>query len=343
MKALTYMGSGVFATQERALPVPGPQEALIRVSFAGICGTDMAIVSDKHPRAKPPLVPGHEISGRVESVGTACVRFHPGDRVVVNPLITCGHCLPCRTGNEHVCNTLKLIGIDCDGGMQEYVAIPERNLLLMPGELADDEAAMVETLAVIVHGVRESGFRFGDTVVVTGAGPIGLLNAAVLQEMGASRIFVTEIDDFRLARCKAYGFAAIDLKTHDPVELIRSQTDGEGADLLFECSGNAVAVRNMMEYVRCKATVVMMSVPKQPLPVNLRALNFKEIHLIGSRVYSTVDFEIAARYAVRLKAQLGELISHRIPVGQGARAFAVAHDPEEHPLKVLISCHDGNE
>lgn len=337
MKALVYMGPKNVVVEERNIP-DNKDCALIKVSYAGICGSDIGIVSGKHPRAKAPLVLGHEFVGVVESIKENECGIKKGDRVVTYPLIVCGKCLACRTGNEHVCNSLGLIGIDVDGGMAEYASVPIEKLYKVPEGLEDDVATLIEPLAVIVHAINEIGVKFGDVVVVTGAGPIGLLTGLALRDAGASDVYFTEMDDFRLSMCKEFGFKAIDIKNSDAISVIRQNTNNEGADIIIEASGVPKAALDMTEMVRAKGRILMLSVHKQPDPVDLRQINFKEITVLGSRVYTRNDFQYATQYALKIKEDLAKLISHRVPLKNGDEAFRIVDDRNVNKLKILIDC-----
>ena len=337
MKALIYMGPKNVVVQDHNIP-DNKDCALIKVSYAGICGSDIGIVLGKHPRAKAPLVLGHEFVGVVESIKENKRGIKKGDKVVVYPLIVCGKCRACRTGSEHVCNFLRLIGIDVDGGMAEYASVPIEKLYKVPEGLEDDVATLIEPLAVIVHGINEIGVNFGDNVVVTGAGPIGLLSGLALRDAGASDIYFTEIDDFRLSMCRKFGFNAIDIKNSDVISIIRQNTDNEGADILIEASGAPGAALQMTEMVRPKGRILMLSIHKQPNLVDLRQINFKEITIAGSRVYTRQEFEYATKYAVKIKEDLAKLITHRVPLKNGDEAFKIVDDKNVNKLKILIDC-----
>jgi len=338
MKALVYEGPGRVEVRD-APQTHSPGEALVKVSFAGICGTDMSIVGGKHPRARPPLIPGHEFSGVITSVDENQQGFKVGDRVTAYPLISCGKCIACRTGAAHVCNTLRLLGIDRDGAMAEYASVPLDMLFKLPDELADDVAALIEPVAVCVHAIRESRLRLRDTVLVTGAGPIGLLTGLLLRSSGAREVFISEMDDFRLSMCKRFGLEAINLKSQDVVAFIKDRTSGDEVDVLFEASGAAIAAAQMTELVRPRGQIVMLAVHKEARPIDLRQINFKEIDMIGSRVYTRQDYDLAIPYCAEHSEELAQLITHRVPLEDGPSAFKMFATPEEHSLKVLIDCN----
>src|SRR4030043_499320 len=193
MKAVLYRDIQVVKMSDIKRPIITNNEALIKVEYAGICGTDLHIFDGLHPRAKAPLVMGHEISGVIEEMNTEKKDIKIGDRVAINPLISCGYCLPCREGNPHLCPNLKLVGIDQNGGFEEYVKIKDDKLYKIPNSLPLDLAALAEPVAVAVHAVRKSKLLVGDKVVVMGGGPIGQLVALICRINGASSIVLSEI------------------------------------------------------------------------------------------------------------------------------------------------------
>jgi threonine dehydrogenase-like Zn-dependent dehydrogenase len=175
MKAALYKDIKKVETGEIKKPEIKDKEALIKVKYAGICGTDIHIYKGLHPRATAPLVMSHEFSGIVEEIGTKRKDIKMGDRVVINPLISCGNCFPCREGHPHICPNLNLVGIDQNGGFAEYTKVNSDKLFKIPDALPMDLAALMEPVAVAVHAVRKSKLSLGDKVAVIGGGPIGQL------------------------------------------------------------------------------------------------------------------------------------------------------------------------
>ncbi len=336
MRALTYVEPDVIKKLEADIPVASGGEALVKVHFAGICGSDMAIVGGKHPRAKPPLIPGHEFAGEVVEIQSADVAtdIQVGDRVTCYPLLCCGECWACRHGLEHVCRSLRLIGIDCDGAMAEYVKVPLDLLYKLPSAMPDDKGALIEPLAVGVHAVSMSEISRDDFAVVMGAGPIGLIVALCLREAGVETIVSTDLSRSRLALAQEFGFQVLNVSESNVTEEILGRTNGEGADVIFEVAGSPSAARQMTELVRSRGKIMMVSVHKVAHEVDLRSVNFKEITIVGTRVYSRADFGRAIQIAQHLP--LDNLISHRIPIDDGARGFQLMKDPDN-VCKVLIS------
>ncbi len=338
MKALVYVAPNKVEVRDVPDPESRAHAARIRMHYCGVCGSDISIVSGKHPRAKPPLVIGHEFIGTVEEIRHGSGRVAVGDRVVAYPLISCGVCLPCRTGHPHVCRTLKLIGIDVAGGMAETAWIDEDVLFRVPDTLSDEVAALVEPLAVIVRSLHQARFNLLDSAVVIGAGPIGLLTAIVLKHSGAARIVVSDVDAGRLALTAALGFEAVDVRTTNLVEHIAATTDGEGVDVVFECSGAESAALEMTRLARVGGTICMTGIHKAPHAVDLRDINFKEQTLIGSRVYTKREFETTVAYAEAIAEDLKKVVTQIIPLTQSETLFDLIANPDVATAKVLVDC-----
>ena len=292
MKSIVYRDAHTITVEEKPVPEIGPGELLIKVAYVGVCGSDMNIYQGMHPRAKAPLIMGHEFSGVVEC-GPA--DWPKGTPVTVYPLLSCGHCDPCRNGYAHVCNTLRLIGIDCDGAMAEFVKVPVEKVLRIPESLSLKLGAFLEPLAVGVHAVRRSGYKPGDRAVVFGAGPIGLCVATCLKYFGASEVIVVEANPYRLGIAKNLGFTTIDTTQEDVRALIQDYTKGANADFAFDCAAHPSVQTVLMDVLRVQGTAVIVGSYKKPPEVDLLKVEFKELTVIGIRVYERRDFEIATK------------------------------------------------
>ncbi len=284
-----------------------------------MCGSDLGILAGVHPRAQAPLTLGHEFCGRIVELRSQSNEFKAGDRVAVYPLISCGHCLMCRTGNSHVCRALRLYGIDAPGGMADFVKLPLANLLRLSGDMEPGIGALVEPLAVAVHGVSRAPLAEARTAAVVGAGPIGLLTALVARARGTAQILMADVLPSRIALAKSLGFSAV-MAGEQMADLVKTTTDSEGADIVFECAGVPATAVSMTALARCRGTIVNLGVFKKPVEVDLQALNFKEITAIGSRVYTRQDFVEAIELARVLPLQ--PIISHTFPLADVTSAFA---------------------
>jgi len=312
MRAAFYEGPRKFATGTLPVPEPGAGEALLRMRRVGICGTDLHIfqghLDHRVPRGG---VTGHETFGQVVRAPRDS-GFSAGDRVVVEPLQFCGACRACRMGASYLCYSLKVLGVDVPGGLQEYWAVPAARLLHVPDTLDDDAAAVIEPLAVATHDVRRAGVKAGDTVLVFGGGPIGTLIAMVCRERGA-RVAVAEVNRFRIEMLQNLGLPTVGPDA-DVVKFANDWTGGIGVDVAFEVTGHPAAVRAVTDVVRVWGTVSIVAIHAEPMPVNLYQMFARELHMHGSRLYAREDWEEAIRLAATGAVNLGPLVSRRIPL-----------------------------
>ena len=334
IRAGLYLGEKQVALGMIDKPSIKEGEALIKVSYAGICGTDMMIYFGKHPRAKAPLAMGHEFSGVIEELNGKS-SFAVGDRVVIEPTLSCGSCEACLVGAYHVCKTLKLIGIDQHGGFAEYVVVPTHRLHRIPDELSDAHAALAEPVAVAVHTVRRSNLKVGDTVVILGAGPIGLLVALVAKQAGAGQIIISDISPYRLGKAKELGFSVLNAKEVQVTEEVTRLTDGIGADVVFEVAGNQITAKQMVETVRIQGQIVVVSVYKHAPTIDLAAMHFREISLTTTRCYGKADFEKAIQLMKNKSIDVSSIISHDLPLDQIVEGFGYMEN-QDISLKVLF-------
>lgn len=335
MKAGQYISPTCVEVRNIETPKPKENEVLVKVTYGGICGTDMMIYAGLHPRAVAPLTLGHEFCGIVANENGHS-QFNKNDRVVVEPLLSCGSCEACVSGQAQVCSSLKYIGIDRDGGFAEYAAIPANRLRLLPESVDDQEAAMIEPLAVAIHTVRRSSLKIGDTVTILGAGPIGLLVGLIARQAGAARIIISDISPMRLQVAKELGFDVIDATKENIVDVIKSETNGVGADIVFEVAGSQITADQMIDCIKFQGQIVVVSVFKQPPTVNLAAMHYREIGLLTTRCYQPKDFTIAIEFLASGQLSLKPLISHVLPIDEIKNGFELMKNTNE-SLKILFS------
>ncbi|CAM3311233.1 zinc-binding dehydrogenase [Paracoccus nototheniae] len=288
MKAIVYCGSN--RVELRDVPAAEGVGVLIDVEACGICGTDLTIYKGAHPRSKAPLILGHEFVGRTAEDKDG---FRPGERVVCYPLISCGNCETCLSGLPHICDKLRLYGIDTPGGMAQQVRIPADDLVRVGLDIPTVVAAQVEPLAVCVHAARRARVAPGENIAVIGAGPIGTTLAALLERNGVSSVTLFETNQNRIEMLRQGGFEA-HLADEYSYRNTLDKLGKSGFDVVFECAGVGPAVADAVRNVRAGGRVAIVSIHKGPQLVDLQALSFREIELIGMRVYTREDFNLAA-------------------------------------------------
>ncbi len=322
MQAAIYQGKEHIQVQDWPDPELSKGEVLVRVRYAGICGTDLMIYSGRHPRAVPPLVLGHEIFGAISEVGPAVdASWQKGMRVVIFPLISCMRCTPCREGNAHVCEKLGLIGIDRDGGFATYVKAAQEQLVVVPDDVNDEQAAVIEPLSVSVHAVRNSRFRPGDTALVTGGGPIGILLAQVLRATGAREVVLSEVKEFRRAVARRLGLSTIDPTEQRTPEALERLVGRRFVDCVFEASGSPAAYRDAVQCCKVRGEISFVGIPKSPPEVDILNVVFKEIRASSARVYALRDFQAAIALLARRAVDVLPVITDRLPLGDAPLGF----------------------
>lgn len=336
MKAAVW--SGVDSIEVETVPRPEvPQGwALVRVAYNGVCGTDLSIYHGKHPRASAPLIMGHEMSGWVEVAGASGPAA--GTLVIVEPLISCGRCKACTDGHAHVCRNLGLYGIDAPGGMAEYVALPPQVLHAVPDGVDPRTATLAEPLAVAVHAVNLSGMEQGDTVAVYGAGPIGVLTALVARHEGAGTVVITEPSPWRRQVAEGLGFTVVP-EGSSMMETLAALTGGEGADTTFDTAAHPSVAAEVTAATRVLGRIVVVGVYKQPTPIDLQAVCFKEQSMVGVRVYTTKDVSRAIELIAGDALGLEAFPTKTFPLEEVAAAMAAATSGQD-CLKVLVTPTD---
>jgi threonine 3-dehydrogenase len=322
-----------------AVPAIGTTDVLVRVKAASICGTDLHIYGwDRwsQGRIKPPLTLGHEFCGTVERVGDEVTAVKPGDFVSAEMHVNCGHCRQCRLGQAHICQNLRIIGIDQDGAFAEFVRIPATNIWKLDPAIPEHYGAILDPLGNAVHTVL-AGPIVGQTVLVTGCGPIGLMSIAVAKASGSSTVFATETNDARRAMAKKMGAdAVIDPVMEDAVKRILKETGGTGVDALLEMSGNPQAIQQGFKALRAGGRASLLGIPTENVPLDLvNDVIFKGATVQG--IYGRRMYETWVQMTALLKAgrlNLEPLFGQRAPLEKFEGAFAKLQ--EGLPGKILL-------
>ena len=336
MKAVRYEGGGRFSVGAGGAQAPDDGEVRLDVAYCGVCGTDLHIAHGAMDhRVRPPQVIGHEMSGIVAEVGGGVEGFRPGDHVVVRPLDASAE-TPADKGHSHVSRGLKFLGIDTPGAFQSSWTVPAFTLHRLPASVDLRLAALVEPLAVACHDVRRAELAAGETALVIGAGPIGLLVALAARERGA-RVVVSEVNPARLAFAADLGLETVDPGDGDLVERVQQLTDGVGADVVFEVSGAPPAALAMTQSASIRGRVVVVAIYPDPQPVRLFDLFWKELELRGARVYEPEDYERAIEVIAAGTLPLDRLITRVEPLDRLPAVFdELSHGTAD--IKVLIDC-----
>lgn len=278
------------------IPVPGKDEALIKVIRAGVCGSDITVYKGKHMTATVPTVLSHEILGRIESLPEGYDGpFTVGQRVLMNPIISCGKCAACRRGLPHVCENLKLLGIHVDGGFAEYTKVGVDKLVAIDDDFPDEVAILGEPFAVGAHVMVNSDIQPGDKIFISGGATVGLYIAVFAKAAGAERVIISEINEPRRQFVESMGIETINPENTDAMDLMREVTDG-GFDIVYDTSGAPSCILQMPDLCRCGGKLLSLGLSGDAYPFIIGKVSFKEIRLIGNRLYSQQDFEAGVRF-----------------------------------------------
>ncbi|MET8942766.1 alcohol dehydrogenase catalytic domain-containing protein [Streptomyces sp. NPDC004542] len=338
--AVRYTSARTLDTADTAPASPGPGEVELAPAYVGICGTDLHIFhGDMDSRVTTPAVLGHEMSGRVVRVGPGVEGWRPGDAVTVMPLRWDDTCPACRAGHRHICQHLDFIGIDSPGAMQQRWTVPASTLVRLPDSLPLDRAALVEPTAVAVHDVGRAGVRDGERVVVVGGGPVGVLIALVARAAGAE-VRVVEPSVHRRTLAEELGLTAWDPAATDVAGLVREWTGDAGADVAFEVSGAAAGVDSAVEALGVRGRLCLVAIHPRPREVNLHRFFWRELTLVGARLYDRTDFERAVGLVAAGTIPADRLISKVVPLTEAPSAFEALEGGGD-VMKILVDC--GND
>ncbi len=341
MKAIVYEGPGKLAVKNVSQPKVGPKDVLVKVKAAGICGSDLELVRGNRVDVTPPRILGHEVAGEIAEVGSQATKFLLGERVVVEPIISCGECRNCQVGRYNICNSLKFMGVHVDGAFAEYLVAPENRVYRIPDNLSFEAAAVLEPTAVGVHVVERAQVAVGDAIVVIGAGPIGLQIAQVAKARGAGCVIVTDVFDHRLELAKKLAADHVINDARGSVaQVVNEVTGGDGADVVIEVVGKSSTILRTIDLVRAggRIHIAGLSVERfitEPPTFWMKAL-LKEVTVETSRSYAAGNWTKAIKLASKGLVNCEALVSHVFPLEDAAKAFEVADRKLENAVKVLF-------
>ena len=336
VQAAYYTGNRRVEIRPAKIVPPASGMVQLDVAFTGICGTDLHIVHGAmDSRVAPPAILGHEMAGRVTSIGEGVSGWRPGDPVTVMPLVWCGECAACRSGASHICQRLSFLGIDAPGSLQPYWTVPAETLVPLPADLSLRTAALAEPTAVAVHDVRRAELSAGQRAVVVGGGPIGLLVAAVARETGAD-VLLVEPNDGRRSLAESAGLATLDPRVQQVATHVEDWTDGAGAEVAFEVSGAVDGIQSALAALGPRGRVVVVAIHTTPPPVDLFRIFWRELTLVGARVYERTDFEEAVRLLGAGRIPVDALVSDVLPLSKTGEAFTALEAGRA--MKLLVDC-----
>ena len=333
MHALVCNKPGDLELQSRPGPIRRPDEVLVRPLRVGICGTDYHIYEGKHPFLQYPRVMGHELA--VEVIEAPYGMGHvPGDVCVVNPYLSCGVCIACRAGKPNCCTRISVLGVHRDGGMASLLSLPAGNLIAAEG-LTLDACATVEFLAIGAHAVRRSGARTDHRALVIGAGPIGL-GVALFAAISGVRVAILDLDQSRLAVAQEIAGASPIQAGEGAIEAVASLTAGEGFEVVFDATGNALSMQNGFDFVAHGGTYVLVSVVKETIKFADPDFHRKEMSLLGSRNATAEDFGRVIDAIRQGRVPVNKVITHRTTLAEAVHHIPVLATQKHGLIKGVI-------
>jgi L-iditol 2-dehydrogenase len=321
--------------EEVEIPEPGPGEIQVKVVVTGVCGSDVHAFGGTHPFVSTPIVPGHEFSGTVAKLGQGVEGFEPGERITVEPSLTCGTCYNCRHGRYNICAQLRVLGCQAPGSFAQYISVPAEKVYRLPESLDFDDGALVEPAAVGVHAVRRSEISLGDRVVVLGAGVIGLMIVQAAKAAGAGEIIVTGHHEGRLKIARELG-ADVTFLAGDTVKFIRDTYGPDGIDVVYEAVGVGETMNQAIEIVRKGAKIIVVGVFGKDPATKVGLIQDKEIDIRGALMYVQEDYPRTLDLISRGEIKTKPLISAKFPLNRVAEAFNLIRTERETTLKVLL-------
>ena len=337
MRVAMYYNNRDVRLEELPAPVIGPGELLLRTRASGICGSDLM---EWYRVKKAPLVLGHEITGEVVEVGEGVANFRPGDRVFSSHHVPCGSCRYCRAGHESVCDLLRATHFD-PGGFAEYIRVPKINVelgtLRIPDSMTFDEGSFIEPLACVVRAQRFARITSGQTVLVVGSGISGLLHIQLAKARGATRITATDVNDFRLKAAARFGAHATLDGSEDVPARLRELNDGRGADLVIVCTGALPAIQQAIRSVDRGGTLLFFAPTTAGVDVPIPLFDYwrDEISVVTSYAGSGKDLQESLELIRGKDIRVGEMVTHRLPLGEAGRGFEIAAGGRD-AIKVIL-------
>lgn len=339
MKAAVWTDYGKIEIKEVPKPVIGENEVLIKVRAAGVCKTDLHVYTGQFAYGKPPHILGHEICGEIAEIGEKVKGVEIGQRVLVETSVGCGICEACRRGDRHLCATREEIGTaPHTGGYAQYLKAPAKNVIPLPDEISDEEAAIFESAACPSGGLMRIGVRMGETVVIYGNGPAGLAFLQTAKALGAGKAIVVGRNKKRLEEALHFGADIIICSKEENVpERILELTNGSGAGLVCDTTGAPQVIEEAVNIAANGGRVVLYGLPsetaKTEFPVKTIIMKQLEVHGVENNPYV---WESLINLVASGRVNLKDMVTHTLPLSQIEEAFAILENPNEDPIKIVV-------
>ena len=328
---------GKIEYREIEKPDPRPENVVVKIKYIGICGSDIHVFHGKHPYTSYPVVQGHEVSAEVVAVGDGVSGYKAGDRVTVMPQVFCGQCYPCRHGDYHICNNLKVMGFQTTGMASEYFETHPSTLIPLPDGVDYQHAALIEPLAVACHALQRAGGVNRKNVLILGAGPIGNLTAQAAKGLGANKVMITDISDFRLQLAKECGADyVLNTKNIDLSAIISEHFGDDKADVILECVGANETIAQAILNARKGSTIVVVGVFGSIAHVDIGLVQDRELQLVGTLMYKRDSFVEAIELINSGKINFTGIISAQFSFSDFEEAYRFIEQGKDKAMKVLI-------
>lgn len=323
--------------EEREIPKPKEDEVLVRIRSVGVCGSDIHYYNEGRIGSfvvEKPLILGHESAGEIVAVGPKVKNLKVGDKVALEPGLPCRKCQYCKTGRYNLCPDVMFMATPpVDGAFVEYIVHPEDFTFKLPDNVSFDEGALIEPLSVGIYSVERAMIRPGDTVLIFGAGPIGLVTLQAVKAYGAEQVFIVDINDFRLSKAKELG---ADLVINSKLEKVEDYVKDE-VDVVFEASGNSSVISQTTKFAKRGRKVVFIGLASEDyIGININEISSKELDLLGIFRYANV-YKKAIELIAKGKIDLKTLITHHFPLEKTQEALEFADKSKDKCIKVIIN------
>lgn len=334
MKIVVCQRPGKFRLETKPIPASREGFSLLRVKCIGICGTDIHAFEGNQPFFSYPRVLGHELSAEI--VYTARLGFQKGDRVTIIPYFHCGHCIACRNGYSNCCSNLEVFGVHRDGGMAEYILVPDFSLVASQG-LNEEQLAVVEPYAIAAHGIRRASVRKGENVLIVGMGPIGIAAATIALLKGAV-VTVVDSNEVRLEYCKKILNVknCIHAGQENVLDRLLTYTDGDLASVVIDATGSLTAINNSFNYLAHAGRYILIGLQRGDICFNHPEFHKREASLLSSRNATLEDFEEVIAYMKSGAIDSSNYITHHVSINSMERDFPKLLDPDSKVLKALV-------